>query len=151
MRCLVTAGKHINNIQAIARQPPITTIEELLRAVFSVGSAPGLYNEDPRPAQWNWGSSAENRQSSSRAVSESVEGWQFSWALQGRLRRECAIFQVTVEFWTCSCDKRTWARKAEESPLLEAIASEQLVKIQQAGKDLAGAAVICNVESVKAL
>jgi hypothetical protein len=30
MRCLVTAGKHVNNIRAIARQPPITTIEKLL-------------------------------------------------------------------------------------------------------------------------
>jgi hypothetical protein len=28
----------------------ITTIEELLRAVFK---APGLYNKDPRPAEWN--------------------------------------------------------------------------------------------------
>jgi hypothetical protein len=28
-----------------------TTIEELLKAMFSVGSAPRLYNEDPRPAE----------------------------------------------------------------------------------------------------
>jgi hypothetical protein len=28
-----------------------TTIQELLEAVFSVGSAPRLYNEDPRPAE----------------------------------------------------------------------------------------------------
>jgi hypothetical protein len=33
----------------------------------------------------------------------------------------------------------------EESPLLEAVARERLVKIQQAGKDLVGAVVICNV------
>jgi hypothetical protein len=32
-------------------QPPITTIEELLGAVFSVGSAPRLYKKDPRPAE----------------------------------------------------------------------------------------------------
>jgi hypothetical protein len=32
---------------------------------------------------------------------------------------------------------------AQESPLLEAIAKEWLVKTQQAGKDLAGAVVIC--------
>jgi hypothetical protein len=48
---LVTAFKHINNIRAIARQPPITTTEELLKAVFSAGFAPGLYNEDPRQDQ----------------------------------------------------------------------------------------------------
>jgi hypothetical protein len=39
-RCLVTAGKHVNNIQAIVRQPAITIIE-LLGAVFSVWSAWG--------------------------------------------------------------------------------------------------------------
>jgi hypothetical protein len=44
---------HISNIPATARQPPITKIEELLRTVFSVGSAPRLYNEDPRPAERN--------------------------------------------------------------------------------------------------
>jgi hypothetical protein len=45
---LVTAGKHVKNIRAIARQPPITKIEELLKAVFSAGSGPDLYSEDPR-------------------------------------------------------------------------------------------------------
>jgi hypothetical protein len=36
-------NKHVNNIRAITRQPPITTIQELLlRALFSVWSAPGL-------------------------------------------------------------------------------------------------------------
>jgi hypothetical protein len=33
LRCLATAGKHVNNIRAIARQPPITT-EKLVKAVF---------------------------------------------------------------------------------------------------------------------
>jgi hypothetical protein len=33
--------------------------------------------------------------------------------------------------------------EAEESPLLEAVARERLVKTQQAGKGLAGAVVIC--------
>jgi hypothetical protein len=47
---LVTARKHVNNIRAIARQPPIKIIEELLEVVFSVTSALRLYNEDPRPA-----------------------------------------------------------------------------------------------------
>jgi hypothetical protein len=52
MHYLVTAGKHVKNILAIAMQPTIATVKELLGAVFSVGSAPGLYNEDPKPAQW---------------------------------------------------------------------------------------------------
>jgi hypothetical protein len=33
-------NKHVNNIRAVARQPPIGTIKELLKAVFSVESAP---------------------------------------------------------------------------------------------------------------
>jgi hypothetical protein len=53
MHCLVTAVKHVNNILAIARQPPIRTIEELLGAMFFVGSSPRLYNEDPRLAEMN--------------------------------------------------------------------------------------------------
>jgi hypothetical protein len=48
---LVTDGKHVNNIQAIAWQPPITKIQGLLEAVFSVGSVPRLYSEDPSPAE----------------------------------------------------------------------------------------------------
>jgi hypothetical protein len=44
-------GKYVNKIQAIARQPPITTIEGLLEAVFSVWSAPGPYGKVPRPAE----------------------------------------------------------------------------------------------------
>jgi hypothetical protein len=35
--------------------------------------------------------------------------------------------------------------EAEESPLLEAVAKEQLVKTQQAAKGLAGAVVICEL------
>jgi hypothetical protein len=50
VRCLVTAGKHVNNIRAIARNPPITTIEGLLKAVFSVSSAPWPHTEDSRRA-----------------------------------------------------------------------------------------------------
>jgi hypothetical protein len=50
VHCLVTAGKHVNNIRAIARQLPVTTTEELLEAVFS---AMGLYNKDPRPAKFS--------------------------------------------------------------------------------------------------
>jgi hypothetical protein len=53
---LGNAGKHVNDIRAVARQPPTETIEGLLEAVFSVGSALRLCSEDPRPAE---GSSAE--------------------------------------------------------------------------------------------
>jgi hypothetical protein len=47
MSCLVTAGEHAN-IRGIARQQRITTREELLETVFSVGSSPRPYNEDLR-------------------------------------------------------------------------------------------------------
>jgi hypothetical protein len=42
------------------------------------------------------------------------------------------------------CEKRTLAQEAEESPLLEAVAKKRL-KIQHAGKGLAGAVVICEL------
>jgi hypothetical protein len=42
-------NKHVNNIRATVRKPHTT---EIMGAVFSVGSAPGLYNEDPRPAHY---------------------------------------------------------------------------------------------------
>jgi hypothetical protein len=51
MRCLVAAGQHVNDNRVIARQPPITIIGKLLKAVFSVGSSPRLYSEDPRTAE----------------------------------------------------------------------------------------------------
>jgi hypothetical protein len=38
----------------------------------------------------------------------------------------------------------TWAREAEESPLLEAAARERLVKTQT-GKGLAAAVIICEL------
>jgi hypothetical protein len=41
---------------------------------------------------------------------------------------------------------RTWAREAEESPLLEAVAREQLLKTLRTGEDLVFAAVICSVK-----
>jgi hypothetical protein len=42
MRCLITAGKHVNKTRAIARQLPITTLEGLLEAAFGVGFSPRL-------------------------------------------------------------------------------------------------------------
>jgi hypothetical protein len=62
-------------------------------------------------------------------VIQSVEGWQFSWALQGRQKKwGYSWVDSWQEFCTGGCDKRTWAREAEESPLLEAVARERLVK-----------------------
>jgi hypothetical protein len=52
MHYLVTAGKHVNDIRAIARQPPIKTMEKPLEVVFSVGSDPKLYSEDPKPTEF---------------------------------------------------------------------------------------------------
>jgi hypothetical protein len=46
------------------------------------------------------------------------------------------------EFCMGGCEDKTWAREAEESPLLEAVLWEQLVKTKQTGKGLAGAVVI---------
>jgi hypothetical protein len=43
------------------------------------------------------------------------------------------------------CEDRTSAHEDEESPLLEAVVRERLVKTQQAGKGLAYAVVICKV------
>jgi hypothetical protein len=43
-----------------------------------------------------------------------------------------------------SChSERTAARETEESPQLEAVARERLVKTRQVGKNLASAVVIC--------
>jgi hypothetical protein len=49
------------------------------------------------------------------------------------------------QFCTEVCQERTLGREAEESPLLETVAREWLVKTQQDGKGLAGAVVICEL------
>jgi hypothetical protein len=49
------------------------------------------------------------------------------------------------QFCTGLCEERNLAHEADESPLLETVARERLVKTQQAGKGLAGAVVICEV------
>jgi hypothetical protein len=51
---LVAAGKYVNDIPAIARQPLIT-MEKLREVVLSAGSAPKLYSEDPRPGEFGCG------------------------------------------------------------------------------------------------
>jgi hypothetical protein len=52
----------------------------MLGAVFSVGSTPRLHSEDPK-----------------RADKISFEGRQLSRALQGRLRKDGAIVELTVD------------------------------------------------------
>jgi hypothetical protein len=47
MRCLVVVGKHVNDIWAVARQQPVTTIEKLLEAVFLLGSPQGSIQRTP--------------------------------------------------------------------------------------------------------
>jgi hypothetical protein len=59
--------------------------------------------------------------------------------LSGRQLEQSSL----VQFCTEVCQERTWAREAEESTLLEAVARERLVRTQQAGKGLPGALVIC--------
>jgi hypothetical protein len=69
--------------------------------------------------------------------------------LISRVSRVPELIIVSWENWQefCGgvCDKRTWAREAEESPFLEAIARERLFKTQQAGKGIADPVVICKV------
>jgi hypothetical protein len=47
------------------------------------------------------------------------------------------------------CEERTSSREAEESPLLEAVAKEWLMKTQQAGKRVSGSMVICELWRLK--
>jgi hypothetical protein len=55
------------------------------------------------------------------------------------------------QYCTGGCEDRTRAHEAEESPLLEAVAWEQLMKPQQARKGLAGAVVICEFVEIVVL
>jgi hypothetical protein len=57
----------------------------------------------------------------------------------------CVVRAESVEFCTRVGEGRTWAREAVESPLLEAVAKERLVKAQQAGKGLVVSVVICKL------
>lgn len=52
------------------------------------------------------------------------------------------LSQLLNEFCTGVCEERTLAHEAQESLLLESIARKQLVKTQQAGRDLRCAVVI---------
>jgi hypothetical protein len=48
---------------------------------------------------------------------------------------------VVRQFCTEVCEEKIWEREAEESPLLEAVARERVVKTQQSAKGLACAVV----------
>jgi hypothetical protein len=50
-----------------------------------------------------------------------------------------------MQLWDGGQSGMTWARETQESPLLEVVARERLVKTQQAGKFLADAVVICEL------
>jgi hypothetical protein len=50
---------------------------------------------------------------------------------------------IQREFCTGGREDRTWGYEAEESPLLETVARERLVKPQKAGEGLGGDVVIC--------
>jgi hypothetical protein len=83
-----------------------------------------------------------------------------SRALQGRLRRDRAIVELTVAKSSVegySPDSNNVSTETEESPLLEAVTRERLLETQQAGEDLArsdlssaeisnSAIITCNLE-----
>jgi hypothetical protein len=91
----------------------------------------------------NGGNGVLSTRSAPSCYKEKDWGNQLSWALLGRLRRDGAIVELTFEFCMGCCDRRTRAR--EESPLLEAVTREQLVKTERARKFLAGAVTICEL------
>jgi hypothetical protein len=84
---MVTAGKHVNNARTIARLPPVTALEGLLKVVF--------HWVRPRPAE------AVQLSEVKYLVGEwesTVEGWQLSGVLPGRLIRDGAIVDSWQEF-----------------------------------------------------
>jgi hypothetical protein len=86
------------------------TKEELLETMFPVGTAPRLYNEEPRPAE---------------GITESAECrvQLSSWSEAEKRRRSSSVEGTDGrQFWIRVAEGRTWEREAEESPLLEAVA-----------------------------
>jgi hypothetical protein len=62
------------------------------------------------------------------------------------LKKIGATVQLTrVELRDISRTVMTWARKAEETPLLEAVDRERILKTQKAGKGLEGVVLICEL------
>jgi hypothetical protein len=93
--------------------------------VFSVGSTQRLHNEDPRPAELI--TERELRVSSSSSARKTGKRWRYSYLIVGS-------WKSWQEFCSGDCDKSTRAREAKESPLLEAVVRERLLKTQQTGK-----------------
>jgi hypothetical protein len=84
-----------------------------LQVVFSVGYTPRLYSKDPRPAE------------------EFIEGWQLNRALQGRMRRDGTIVELTVDkssVMRYSPDCKNVSTAAGESSLSRSITGKRLVK-----------------------
>jgi hypothetical protein len=66
-----------------------------------------------------------------------VEGWQLRRAVQGSSRRDGAIVELTVDKSSVagySPDGNDVITEDVESPLLESVARERLLKSQQAGR-----------------
>jgi hypothetical protein len=120
--CLVTAVKHVSDIQNMARQLLITTIEELLGWCFLFGPPRGYITRTPdrlrrlRKLRIGYG------------IPELMVG---SWDLR--------------EFFTSGCDKRTWAREAEESSLLKPLPVNGWLKHSRLEKGVASAVLISKV------
>jgi hypothetical protein len=71
---------------------------------------------------------------------ESEQGFLW-WSVPRGYKEDNGATKLVVS----ACEERTWGREAEESPLLEAVAMERLVKTQEAGKGSAGGVVICEL------
>jgi hypothetical protein len=67
------------------------------------------------------------------------------WSVARCYKQGTKLVESWVQLCIGGCEDRTWAREAEESPLLEAVARERLVETQQTVKGLAGAMVICEL------
>jgi hypothetical protein len=91
------------------------TIKALLETMYSIRSVERGYKED------NWG----NRVSSVREFVKKRDNWKRTGSEQP--------------------SREDLSAEDEESPLLEAVTRERLVKTRQAGKSLTGAVVICEL------
>jgi hypothetical protein len=67
------------------------------------------------------------------------------WSVLRCYKQGTKLVESSAEFCMGGCEDKTWTREAKKSALLEAVARERLVKIQQAGKGFARAVVICDL------
>jgi hypothetical protein len=98
-----------------------TTTWLLMESVFSIRSVQHGYKEGNWSNPISWGVAVQLS-----SAKEAEKRWCYSWVVTDK------------EFCVGGCDKRTWSGEVEESPLLEAVARERLLQIQQAGKILSG-------------